>query len=330
MTEPEPSFVPRITRHLTAAATDIAEAAAVLRAGGLVAFPTETVYGLGADARSAAAVAALYSAKQRPRFNPLIAHFATTEAALAQGSFSRDAAALAEAFWPGPLTLVVPAGPGCTIIDLARAGLSTVALRVPRHPVARSLLQAAGCPVVAPSANRSGRISPTQAAHVRAELDGRVDCILDGGPTEVGLESTIVACLRNPVLMRPGGMTRDALEAVLGHGLGSVDGKAEILAPGMLASHYAPTASVRLGATTVGPDEAVLDFGGQLRGAGADPYLDLSPSGDLVEAAANLFGYLRGLDAGVVAIAVAPIPIEGLGEAINDRLVRAAAPRPPQ
>lgn len=327
MIDPKPSPAARATRQLTSDAADIAQAAAVLKAGGLVAFPTETVYGLGADARSEAAVAAIYAAKHRPRFNPLIAHFASVEAARAEAAFGPDAAALAEAFWPGPLTLVVPAGPQCSISELARAGLPSIALRVPRHPVARALIEAAGCPLVAPSANRSGRISPTEASHVLSELDGRIDCIIDGGPTELGLESTVVSCLDVPRLMRPGGITRVALEAVLGCPLGAADPNGTVSAPGMLASHYAPNAAVRLGATTVWANEAVLDFAGKLKQSSDGPYLDLSPCGDLIEAAANLFGFLRRLDGSAGTIAVAPIPSEGVGDAINDRLVRAAASR---
>ncbi len=307
----------------------LAAAAALLRIGRLVAFPTETVYGLGADATSGVAVAGIYAAKGRPRFNPLIAHVAAVGDALEQGLFDRDARALADAFWPGPLTVVVPASPGCTVCDLARAGLPSVGLRVPGHPIARALLAEAGFPVAAPSANRSGRISPTSAGHVASELDGRCDLVLDGGPTAVGLESTIVACLDGtPRLLRPGGLPRDAIERILGRPLaGPRD--ATLHAPGMLASHYAPTGTVRLDATDARQGDAVLDFAGQL-GAGRHVlYRDLSPEGRLDEAAANLFSFLRALDVGPAGhIAVAPIPTTGLGEAINDRLARAAAPRP--
>lgn len=307
-----------------------------------MAFPTETVYGLGADGRSANAVAALYAAKARPRFNPLIAHVESLEAALAEGDFSREALTLARAFWPGPLTLVVPAAPGCGLCDLARAGLDSVALRVPGLAVARALVVLAGTPVVAPSANRSGRISPTTAAAVAEDLDGRIDAIVDDGPTRVGLESTIVACLGPPVLLRPGGITREAIEAVLRHPLADTAPlRGPAVAPGLLASHYAPRAAVRLHADAARPGEAVLDFGGSLRDGAPDgevcsdrqggpPYLDLSPDRDLAEAAANLFGFLRRLDAalgGEGTIAVAPLPRRGLGEAIHDRLTRAAAPR---
>ena len=291
-----------------------------------MAFPTETVYGLGADARIGTAVAGIYAAKGRPRFNPLIAHVASRAAAMEQGVFDRAASALAEAFWPGPLTLVLHVAPGCTVSDLARAGLSSLALRVPAHPVAQALLDSVGIPIAAPSANRSGRISPTSAAHVLGELEGRCDLILDGGPAEVGVESTIVGLVDGtPRLLRPGGTPRQAIEDVLGRPLvGRAD--AALLAPGMMMSHYAPSAAVRLNAGDVHPDEGVLDFGGQIGRSDSRDYHDLSPRGDLAEAAANLFGSLRQLDAGGVAsIAVAPIPDEGLGEAINDRLRRAAA-----
>lgn len=321
------------TRVVAADAAGIAEAARVLAKGGLVAFPTETVYGVGADATRGEAVARIYAAKERPSFNPLIAHVPDLEAARREGVFSAEAEALARAFWPGPLTLVVPAAPGCRVASLARAGLDSVALRVPDHPVARALLDAFGKPVVAPSANRSGRVSPTRAAHVLGDLEGRVQLIVDGGPTRVGVESTIVACLGDgPVLLRPGGIPREEIERVLGRPLprrapGPAAETAPV-SPGLLASHYAPRAHVRLGATEVRPGEAALDFAGQLGPGGALAWLDLSARGDLVEAAANLFGHLRALDeAGAAVIAVAPIPETGLGEAIADRLARAAAPR---
>ena len=317
------------TLRLASDADGIVTAAAIMRRGGLVALPTETVYGLGADARSAEAVAGLYAAKGRPRFNPLIAHVSDLAAARREGLFGTDARILAEAFWPGPLTLVVPAKPGCTVCDLARAGLDSVALRVPSHPVARALLAEAGMPVAAPSANRSGRISPTTAAHVLGDLDGRVDAVLDGGPTAVGLESTIVSCLGEPIVLRPGGVTREAIEAVLGRSLGSPAADGPMVAPGMLRSHYAPRAAVRLDAVALEDGEAGLDFGGRLTSRGR-LVLDLSARRDLTEAAANLFTFLRRLDeglGGVGMIAVATIPTEGLGEAIADRLARAAAER---
>ena len=314
------------TRRLVASPEAIAEAADVLKRGGLVAFPTETVYGLGADATSGEAVARIYAAKRRPAFNPLIAHVADPEAALREGFFSAPATRLAEAFWPGPLTLVVPAATKTSVSDLARAGLDSVALRVPAHPLARALIAAVGRPIAAPSANRSGAVSPTHADHVLADLDGRVDLVLDGGPTVVGVESTIVACLgERPVLLRPGGIARDAIEQLIGP-LAMADTNTAPRAPGLLASHYAPRATLRLAATDLREGEAALDFGGRL--AVGQLRLDLSPAGDLVEAAANLFAYLRRLDAtAVAAIAVAPIPESGLGEAILDRLRRAAAPR---
>lgn len=315
------------TRLLSPDAAGIAQAAALLRAGRLVAFPTETVYGLGADARDAGAVAAIYAAKCRPSFNPLIAHVADIDAARREGRFDADALRLADAFWPGPLTLVVPADPASRIVDLARAGLESVALRVPDHPVALDLLRAADRPIVAPSANRSGRISPTSARHVMEELAGRIDAILDDGPTTVGLESTIVSCLGEPVLLRCGGVSVEAIEACLGRRLAAAS-QGPVVAPGMLASHYAPDAPVRLAAAAALPHEGVLDFGGILAGQGAGPYLDLSASGDLIEAAANLFAHLRRLDGTAAGIAVAPIPRTGIGLAINDRLARAAAPRP--
>lgn len=319
----------RSTRRLEAA--EAAEAGRLIAAGGLVAFPTETVYGLGADATDPMAVAALYAAKGRPSFNPLIAHAPSLDAARRLGRFDAMAALLAETFWPGPLTLVVPCAEDGPVCDLARAGLPSVALRAPDHPVARALIEAAGRPVVAPSANRSGRVSPTSAAHVLEDLDGLIDAVVDGGDTVVGVESTIVACLDGtPRLLRPGGLPREAIEEALGRPLGPPQADAHApLAPGRLASHYAPDASVRLDAEDVSAHEAYLGFGpdGGL-GARAAAYENLSPSGDLREAAARLFAALRRLDAsGARAIAVAPIPTGGLGDAIRDRLERAAAPR---
>ncbi len=307
-------------------------AAEILRTGGLVAFPTETVYGLGADATDAEAVAKIYAAKERPQFNPLIAHLDDLAAAEAQASFNAQAHALAQAFWPGPMTLVLPVSQTCTISDLARAGLDSVGLRVPSHPLARALLAQVGRPVAAPSANRSGRLSPTEASHVLADLDGRIDAVLDGGAAPVGVESTIVACLDGPPrLLRPGGVPREAIEAVLGEKLASQAGnETRPLAPGMLASHYAPHARVRLEATSIEPGESALLFA-DARPSGiesAGKVLNLSERGDLHEAAARLFGCLRELDrAGESTIAVSPIPDRGLGEAINDRLRRAAADR---
>jgi L-threonylcarbamoyladenylate synthase len=320
----------KTTRLAEASPEAIAGAAACLRAGGLVAMPTETVYGLAADATSDAAVAAIYAAKERPAINPLIAHVMDIDRAREHAIFGPEAEALARAFWPGPLTLVLPVASTCRISLLARAGLDTVAVRSPSHETARALIDATGVPLAAPSANRSGAVSPTTAAHVVADLDGRVDWILDGGPCRHGLESTIVACLGGrPQLLRPGAITREAIASVLGSPIDSTStAGAAVNAPGQLASHYAPNAELLLGAASVLPDEAVLDFGGALKGDAASARLDLSPSGDLVEAAARLFSYLRVLDAaGAARIAVAPIPEHGLGAAINDRLRRAAAPR---
>lgn len=329
---------PRVTRLLAADAAGIAEAARVLKAGGLVALPTETVYGLACDATDPHAVAGLYVAKGRPSFNPLIAHVPDIDAARRVGHLTPAAETLARRFWPGPLTLVVPAIEGATS-ELARAGLSSVGIRVPAHPVAQAVLRAAGRPIAAPSANRSGHVSPTSAAHVSADLDGRIDLILDAGASAVGLESTILDCTGEvPVMLRPGGLPREAIEEALGAPLAipapRVVEEAEAgeapLAPGMLASHYAPAIPVRLRAREVKPGEALLTFAGALP-PGAEQAvarLDLSPSGDLVEAAASLFAHLRALDSsGAAAIAVVPLPRHGLGEAIADRLRRAAAPR---
>ena len=315
------------------AATDAASR--TLAAGGLVAFPTETVYGLGADASNATAIAHLYQAKGRPAFNPLIAHVPDFAHAMRIGGFDACAAKLAQAFWPGPLTLVVPKTLGCPVADLATAGLDTVAIRIPAHPVAHAILRAFGGAVVAPSANISGHVSPTQASHVESDLSGRIDLIVDGGPVAVGVESTIVGCFETPVLLRPGGLPREQIEAVLGEPLGrlatnAVSESGQPLAPGMLASHYAPRANVRLNATSVAPDEVLLAFGpASLPGTeAAVSIMNLSASGDLNEAAANLFGYLRSLDAKAPrTIAVMPVPEIGLGEAINDRLRRAAVAR---
>jgi L-threonylcarbamoyladenylate synthase len=327
----------RHTKVAPATAENIAAAAATLRAGGLVAMPTETVYGLAALATSDSAAASIFAAKGRPSFNPLIAHFADTTAAAREADLEPSAARLAAAFWPGALTIVAKVSSSCRISLLARAGLETVALRAPSHPVARALIEATGAPLVAPSANRSGRVSPTRAEHVAADLKGRVDWILDDGPSPLGLESTIVACFGGTVrLLRPGAISREALEAALGEAISAepgIEGRAPA-APGQLASHYAPRARLRLDATSVGEAEAVLDFGGvladQVRPArAAAARLDLSASGDLEEAAAHFFAHLRALDAtGAATIAVAPIPERGLGAAINDRLRRAAAPRP--
>jgi L-threonylcarbamoyladenylate synthase len=310
-------------------------AARVLARGGLVAFPTETVYGLGADACNPQAVARLYEAKGRPSFNPLIAHVAEAEAAHRLAAFDASAERLAAAFWPGPLTLVLRKRASCPVAELATAGLDTIAVRVPSHPVARAILGAFGGPVAAPSANRSGHVSPTTAQHVLADLRGRVDLIVDGGRAPMGLESTIVACIDAPTLLRPGALSRAAIEDVLVLPLRDPpadmpDEQDAPIAPGQLASHYAPRAPLRLDAERVDPGEALLAFGpSQIAGSEqAALALNLSPGGDLIEAAANFFSYLRTLDAcGARSIAVMPVPQTGLGEAINDRLRRAAAPR---
>jgi len=301
---------------------DVRKAAEILRGGGLVAFPTETVYGLGADATHDLAVARIYEAKGRPQFNPLIAHVAEVDAALALAEFPAAALALAARFWPGPLTLVLPRKAGCPVSLLASAGLPSIALRVPQHSLALELIRETGRPIVAPSANPSGRISPTTAAHVREGLGAKVDMVLDGGRCEVGLESTIVSLLDDtPRLLRAGGLARDKIEKVLDRKLETALA-GPLHAPGQLQSHYAPHARLRLNATDWRAGEARLGFGA------VNAPLNLSPKGDVVEAAANLFSMLHQLDAsGSSTIAVAPIPDVGLGEAINDRLRRAAAPR---
>ena len=315
------------TRVLRADPAAIEAAACCLTAGGLVAFPTETVYGLGAAAGNGAAIARLYAAKGRPRFNPLIAHVADVTAARRCGRFDSAAEQLAAAFWPGPLTLVLPKQADCGVAHLALAGLDSVAVRVPAHPVALALLAAFKEPVVAPSANRSGHVSPTSAVHVLADLRGRIDMVLDGGNCPIGVESTVVACVGAPRLLRPGGLPRDEIERVIGRALDiapTADEKP--LAPGMLSSHYAPKARLRLNASEAEPGEALLAFGAAP--ASDALTLNLSPRGDLIEAATNLFSHLRALDtSGAKTVAVMRVPRKGLGEAINDRLARAAAPR---
>lgn len=305
-------------------------AAKLLRAGKLVAFGTETVYGLGADATNAQAVASIYEAKGRPSFNPLICHFASTEAAFTHVQPNALAEKLAQKFWPGPLTLVLPRRVGCPVSQLAGAGLPTLAVRVPAHPLAHELLKLADHPIAAPSANRSGRISPTSAAHVMADLDGRIAAVLDSGACEVGLESTVLD-LSGPIpcLLRPGGITGEMLEAEIGPLASATTPGTAPVAPGMLASHYAPSLPVRLNVTVSGPDEAYLAFGP----APESPLVfQLSTAQNLTEAAARLFEGMHWLDEqakahGLSAIAAAPIPSTGLGLAINDRLSRAAAPR---
>ena len=303
---------------------DLARAVAYLLVGKLVAFPTETVYGLGADATNGAAVAAIFAAKQRPSFNPLISHL-TDAGAVEEFALWNDAArALAQAFWPGALTLVLPRRPDCAIAQITSAGLDSVALRVPSHPAAHALLSAVGRPIAAPSANRSGRISPTTAAHVAQELGHDVALILDGGPCDIGLESAVVGFHQEtPVLLRPGGISLEQLQAVAGTVEILTQAPPTPSAPGQLASHYAPDKALRLNAGEGAPGEVFLGFG-----PGSPGDYNLSPTGDLIEAAARLFVMLRQLDQGPgQAIAVAPIPEHGLGRAINDRLRRAAAPR---
>jgi L-threonylcarbamoyladenylate synthase len=307
---------------LAADAAGVTRASDALAAGELVILPTETVYGVAADATNGLAVARIYAAKGRPRFNPLIAHVPDLETAERHGHFSPAARALAIAFWPGPLTLVVPRRAESDISLLATAGLDTIALRAPGHPAAQALLRRFGRPLAAPSANRSGGISPTNAADALAELAGSVAVALDAGPCRIGVESTIVALPAEgpPRLLRPGGIARADIERLTGPLAAATAG--EVSAPGMLESHYAPRAQVRLNAVSSEAGEKHLGFGGVVGD------LNLSPTGDLGEAAANLFAHLRRLDeTGAAAIAVAPIPNAGLGEAINDRLARAAAPR---
>lgn len=320
-----------MTERLHSDEVGIARAAAILRAGGLVAFGTETVYGLGADSANAEAVARIFEAKQRPRFNPLICHYPEAHFAFEHVVPNGAAWRLARTLWPGPLTLVLPRRPDCPVALLTGAGLDTLAVRVPAHDVARALLRAVGRPVAAPSANRSGAVSPTSAQHVLDGLDGRIDAVLDSGPCPVGVESTVLdLSMPQPRLLRPGGATREAIEAAIGAVLdGAAEGSA-LRGPGMLASHYAPACAVRLNAADVRADEALLAFGSPLPGAGA--VFNLSASCSLTEAAARVFLGLRSLDAeaarhGLTRIAAMPIPESGLGVAINDRLRRAAAPR---
>jgi len=302
-------------------------ALAELRARRPVAIPTETVYGLAADATDGEAIAAIYACKRRPRFNPLIIHVADRAMARRVARFDPMAERLADAFWPGPLTLVLPLAEGSPVHALATAGLATVGVRCPQG-FARSLIAAFGRPLAAPSANSSGRVSPTSADAVAGDLGDRVGLVVDGGPSPVGVESTIVAIADDAVtLLRPGGVPVEAIAAVAGRPVDRASGGA-VMAPGMLASHYAPHAGVRLEARAITPGEALLGFG-PVRAAGAGAaraFRNLSPSGDLGEAARNLFAFLRALD-GATTIAVEPVPHRGLGAAINDRLARAAAPR---
>jgi L-threonylcarbamoyladenylate synthase len=312
------------------------EAATLLLAGYLVAFPTETVYGLGADATSNTAVASVFAAKGRPHFNPLICHYPDAAAAFRHVVATPLATTLAEAFWPGPLTMVLPRRVTCPVALLAGAGLDTLAVRVPAHPVALALLRDVGRPIAAPSANRSGGVSPTTADHVLDGLDGRIAAVVDGGRCPVGVESTVLDLSgANPFLLRPGGLTAEAIEALIGPiGRPITPVEAEqsrsLRSPGLLVSHYAPALPVRLNATEIAADEALLAFGPSLPGAGA--VFELSRAGNPVEAASRLFEGLRWLDReggrlGLRAIAAMTVPGYGLGAAINDRLQRAAAPR---
>lgn len=307
----------------------IAQASRRLRAGKLVAFPTETVYGLGADATNGDAVAGIFAAKNRPRFNPLIVHVPELAEAERLVVFCDVSRTLAAAFWPGALTLVLPKQPNCPIADLTTAGLDTLAIRVPSHPLAAKILRAAGVPVAAPSANRSGHVSPTRAEHVAADMADQDVLVVDGGATPLGVESTVVAVQAGKVVMlRPGGVTAEDIARVTKQPTErSLHAQSKPLSPGQLASHYAPRAGVRLDATSIAAGEALLAFGPDVH-AHDGPLVNLSVRGDLKEAAANLFAALRMLDAsGAATIAAMPIPHAGLGEAINDRLRRAAAPR---
>ncbi len=306
--------------------SSISRASSLLREGRLVAFPTETVYGLGADASNGRAVASIYEAKGRPSFNPLIVHVAEISALDPLIEWNSYAQILAKTFWPGPLTLVLPRKKSSPVSLLASAGLDTLAVRIPSHPDAQKLLRAVALPVAAPSANASGKLSPTTASHVAESLNGKIDLILDGGPSPVGVESTVIDLTSpTPTLLRHGGLPKERIEAALGVSVSVADGSCNApRSPGMLASHYAPDLPVRLNATSVSPDEAFLAFGPSADGGKAS--LNLSPAGDLAEAAANLFSMLRELDkTSASGIAVAPIPEANLGAAINDRLRRAAA-----
>ena len=318
-----------MARLLGTSPGEIEEAARALRAGRLVAFPTETVYGLGAVATNDRAVAAIFVAKGRPRFNPLIVHVTNAAAARTLWRWNDAAGQLAARFWPGALTLVLPRSEGCPLSLLVSAGDDTVGLRAPAHPVAQALLEATGLPIAAPSANPAGQVSPTTAEHVAAGLGDRIDLIVDGGPCPIGLESTVLdLTCAPPRLLRPGGVTRDRLETVIGPlAAPDVTSDTPLRSPGQLPSHYAPARPLRLDVATVAADEALLAFGPRPP-AGAAMTLNLSDRGDLEEAAANLFSMLRALDRPEYrAIAVMPIPARGLGEAIRDRLLRAAAPR---
>ena len=317
----------RKTEILSPDQEGITSASALLAAGGLVAFPTETVYGLGADARNGRAVATVYQAKGRPSFNPLIVHVADLTEARKYAEFTQTALQLATAFWPGPLSLVLPLKQNAGLSELVTAGLNTVAIRVPAHPIGSALLQAFGGPIAAPSANISGRVSPTTTAHVLEGLRGRIDAVIDGPACKVGLESTILAVSGSTVsVLRSGGVEVERIEICLGHEIAQPQDPETPQSPGQLLSHYAPKALIRLNALHPQADEILLGFGGQ-----PDAALNLSPSKNLQEAATNLFAYLRQIDEIATqhgnSIAVSPIPFVGLGLAINDRLSRAAAPR---
>ncbi len=317
-----------ITRRLRANAEGVAEAAAALREGRLVAFPTETVYGLGALATDREAIARLFAAKGRPAHNPLILHVAEPAAAAAFALLDARAERLVAALWPGPLTLVLPLQRHAGIAPAATAGLATVAVRLPCHATAQALLRLVGGPVAAPSANRSGRVSPTTAAHVLADLDGLIDLVLDGGAVMIGIESTVIDLSRpgSARLLRPGGTKREVIEGLIGP-LADVETTTDepLRSPGLLSRHYAPTTPLRLDALEVETDEALLAFGPEPL-PGAATMLNLSPTGDLAEAAHNLYAMLRALDAkGARRIAVMRLPETGLGEALVDRLRRAAA-----
>jgi len=319
-----------VPHTLPSSPTAILEAAEILRRGGLVAFPTETVYGLGADATNADAVAAIFEAKGRPAYNPLICHVANLAAAKRLGEFDARAEKLAHAFWPGALTLIVKRTPDCPAALSVSAGLDTIAIRMPDHELALSLLAETNRPLAAPSANRSGAVSPTNADHVGQSLGDKVDLILDGGNCRIGVESTVLAVDGPvPVLLRPGGVTIEELRDVVGPiDLADSDDASRPKSPGMLESHYAPNLPVRLNAPAANPGEALLAFGPTTPEV-LNAALNLSPDGKLDEAAANLFDYLRALDQdNYTGIAVMPIPDHGIGRAINDRLHRAAAPRP--
>lgn len=311
------------TAELPATPQGLIAASTILAQGGLVAFPTETVYGLGADARNSSAVAAIFAAKGRPSFNPLIVHVASVEAAKSLVVWSPTADRLAQAFWPGPLTLLLPLNAASGLSPLVTANLPSLAIRVPANPLARGLLLGFGGPVAAPSANLSGKISPTSVRHVLRGLQDQIEAVIDGGDCAVGLESTIVGLEHSPTLLRPGGLASEQIERCLGHALMRHQDGDPLIAPGQMTSHYAPKAPMRLNVTRPNPNETLLGFGA----VQAD--LNLSPDSNLVEAAANLFKHLHTLDhSNATSIAVSPIPDTGLGLAINDRLKRAAAPRP--